>query len=626
MTDSIIKEARDAFKECSDAENHNRRAALEDIKFSRLGEQWPGSVEQQRREEGRPCLTINKLPAFVRQVVNDARQNKPQIKVHPVDDKADVRTADIINGLIRNIEYTSNAPAVYDTAVEQAVNGGFGYFRIGLDYAYDDSFELDLSIERIQNQFSVYGDPNSTAVDSSDWDVAFIVNKVPHAEYKRKYGDAAKVSWDDDTAWAAASDEWRDDKDVMVAEWWTREEVEREIVLMSDGSTYAREDLENDPDLLALLDVGILQEVKSRVAKSHKVTQRIMSGVEILEENDWPGRYIPIVPVYGEEFDVEGKRYFRSLIHHAKDPQRMFNYWRTSATELVALAPRVPWVGEDGTFDADENWQTANTHSHAYLVYERGSQPPQRQPLDVGTAAGSLQEALNASDDIKSIIGMYDASLGARSNETSGKAILARQREGDVSTFHFIDNMSRAIHHAGRILIDLIPKVYTEARVVRVIGEDESQEAVQINQPIQKQDENGNVIEAMHDLTAGKYDLTVTTGPSYTTQREEAVVQMTELIRAYPDAAPKIADILAKNFDWPGADEIAKRFSPDNGGLPPEIKKQIQEGQKLIQQLQQENAMLKADKSIDAQKVKIDQFEAETDRMQVMQEATQPIY
>ena len=627
-TDDTLTRGRKAFERCSDAEKENRLEAIEDIRFSRLEEQWPEKIIKQREMEHRPCLTINKMPAFIRQVVNDARQNKPSIKVHPVDSGADPKTADVINGLIRNIEYTSNADVAYDTAIEASVAGGFGYWRIGMDYAYDDSFEMDLEIKRVANQFSIYGDPDSTAADSSDWNVAFVVEPMPRDEFKRKYkgktnvdDEPVTVDFDSD-AWSEA-DAWIDDENVMVAEWWQREEVEREIVKLSNGHVYAKEDLEKDPDLQAGLETGTLKKVGSRLAKSYKVTQTIMTGADVLEVNEWPGCYIPIIPVYGDEIIVEGKRYFRSLIHSAKDAQRMFNYWRTTSTELVALAPRVPWIGRKGTFDSDgDRWATANAQSHAYLEYD--GEMPQRQPLDVGPAAGALQEALNASDDMKAIIGIYDASLGARSNETSGKAIMARQREGDVATFHFIDNLSRAIRHTGRILIDLIPRVYTSERIVRIMGEDGTPKSVEINgqQPQPElgpdgkpvTDEHGEVVAAIHNITAGKYDLTVTSGPSFTTRREEAAMQMTEFIRAFPQAAPVVGDILARNLDWPGADEIAKRLekiNPTNQPqIPPELQQQIQEGQQAIAELTKQVESLKAGHDIKM-------FDAETNRMKV---------
>lgn len=627
--EDLLAEGREAFEKCQAAEQSNRLDALDDIRFSRLGEQWPEAILRQREVDSRPCLTINKMPAFIRQVVNDARQNKPSIKVHPADSNADVHTADVINGLIRNIEYTSNADVAYDTAIEASVSGGFGYWRIGMDYAYDDSFDMDLTIERVANQFSVYADPNSMAADSSDWNVAFIIERVSKEEYESRY--KGKKNKDDDEvctdfdsdAWADAGS-WAEDDAVLIAEWWRREEVEKEIVKLSNGNTVSAEDLEQDGEAQALLEAGVLTIVSKRKTKSHKVTQVIMSGADVLEVNDWPGKYIPIVPVYGDEIVVEGKRYFRSLIHNAKDAQRMFNYWRTTSTELVALAPRVPWIGRKGTFDSDAvRWNTANSQSHSFLEYD--SEPPIRQSLDSGPAAGALQEALNASDDMKTIIGLYDASLGARSNETSGKAIMARQREGDVATFHFIDNLSRAIRHTGRILIDLIPKVYTGERVIRVLGEDGVPKTVTVNsgqpQPVTKPDgqpevdKMGQAIMSLHDIAAGKYDLTVTSGPSFTTRREEAAAQMTELVRAFPQAAPFVADIMAKNFDWPGADEIAKRFEAMNPmnqqqQVPPEMQKAMQEMQAAIQQLQGENKSLK-----DGHDIKM--FDAQTKRMDV---------
>lgn len=619
--DDILTQARETYEQCKDAEQHNRTTALEDTIFARRGEQWPADIMAQRVREGRPCLTINKLPVFIRQVVNDSRQNKPAVKVHPADSKADPETAEVISGLIRNIEYTSNADVAYDTAIECAVTGGFGYWRIVTDYAHDDAFDLDIKIKRVANPFSVYGDPNSTEADASDWNVAFVVDRLSEAQYQRQYKGKAKVNWDDDAWNGLLGTDWRTDDNVLVAEYWTREEAERDIVLLQDGTVLAKEALTSDPDLMALLEAGALQINSERRAKTHKVRQRIMSGLEVLEDNDWLGRYIPIVPVYGDEFDVEGRRYFRSLIHNALDAQRMFNYWRTASTEMVALAPKVPFIGPKGAFDHDqERWNTANTRSHAYLEYDKADNgqfiPPQRQPLDMGAAAGALQEALNASDDIKAIIGMYDASLGARSNETSGRAIMARQREGDIATFHFIDNLARAIRYTGRVLIDLIPHIYNGPRIVRIVGEDGKQEVRQVNQPYQKvdpktgqpvQDEAGNPILAMHDLTAGKYDLTVTTGPSFTTRREEAAAAMTELIRAYPPAAPIVGPELAKNLDWPGADEIAEKMEAQaSGQVPPEVQKQIEQGQQQMQQLAEENQRLKQDQADKIAKIEAD--------------------
>jgi hypothetical protein len=615
--DDLVHEARKEFARIEEAEHDNRKTYLDDYRFARLGEQWPTEIVNQRRQEGRPVLTINKQPAFIRQVVNDARQNKPSINVLPVDSGADPETAEIYNGLIRNIETSSHADVAYDTAMDCAVTGGFGFWRVVLDYAYDDTFDLDIKIKRVTNPLSIYGDPNSTEAGSLDWDVAFVVDKKSKAQFEAEWGDKSHVDWDDG-AWSGASDTWKTENTVLVAEWWTREKIDKPIVLLSNGTIIAKDEFEKrlkeDPLFAVAFQNNIISVSRERTTKSCKVTQRIMTGAEVLSEREWPGRYIPIVPVYGDEFDVEGKRYFRSLIHDAKDAQRMFNYWRTTSTELVALSPRVPYIGRKGAFDHDSvRWSNANTQSHSYLEYE-GPEAPQRQPLDTGVAAGALQEALNASDDMKSVIGLYDASLGARSNETSGKAIMARQREGDVSTFHFQDNMTRAIRNSGVILLDLIPSVYSGERIIRVLGEDGTEDTVPLGQPTPLKrkgkpvlGENGEQLTKVYDLAAGKYDLAVKAGPSFTTRREEAAYSMTEALRAFPDAASVIVPELAKNLDWPGADDIAEKL--ENMGkpqIPPELEQAIEEGKQKIVQLEEENQKLQMSQAADMAKVERD--------------------
>ncbi len=625
--DDLLIEARRLFDLASEVENENRQDALDDLKFARLGEQWPDEVIQARKLEGRPCLTINRLPAFIRQVVNDARQNKPAIKVHPADDSADPETAEIFNGLIRNIEVTSDADVAFDTALESAVTGGFGYFRINTRYSDEDTFDQDLVIERIANPFSVFGDPYSTAADSSDWDNAFIVETMSKDAFERKYKGSEPVDWSAD-GYVGLGAPWIDDDQVMVCEWWTREEVKKQIVQLSNGEVVDLKVFEANADQFAELGSEVVGE--PREVRGHKVIQRCMTGGEILTTIDWPGKYIPIIPVYGDEVNVEGKRFFRSMVRDAKDPQRMFNYWRTASTELVALAPKTPFIGPKGAFVTDfEKWATANTSSHAYIEYDGGT-PPQRQPF-AGVPAGALQEALNASDDIKAIVGLHDASLGARSNETSGVAIMARQREGDVSTFHFIDNLSRAIRHAGRVLIDLIPKVYSTDRVIRTLGPEEEPETVRIGQEAgEMQNQRGEIIK-IYSLNAGKYDLTVQTGPSFTTRRQEAAAQMQELFRAYPPAAEVIGDLFVKAQDWPMADEIAKRlkglfdqrFGGQQQGAPQQPQQPpVDPAQMAKFQLDQQK--LQMDASLEQEKLRIDGFNAETQRMKTVHDIQQP--
>lgn len=640
----IVAKAKTWFDKAETANAHNAQAWKDDFEFARLGEQWPQEVKRARDREGRPCLTINRMPAFIRQVTNDVRQNTPSIKFHAASDDASDEVAEVLDGLARNIEYTSDADVAYETALDHAVTGGFGYFRISIDYAYDDSFDKDIKIELIKNPLSVYPDYTSTKCDSSDWDHCIVTDLLTHDEFERRWPDKTPSDWSDQI-----DSKWFFEDSVRIAEYWCRDEISKPIFLMTDGSVIDEQTLVAQKDVFEVQGITVKDQ---RTTKSHKVTQYLMSGNDILETVDWPGVYIPIIPVYGDEFMFEGKRHFLSLIRHSKDSQRMFNYWRTTSTELVALAPKAPFIGAVGQFTTDANkWETANTQSHAYIEYDPigGMPPPQRQPF-AGVPAGALQEAMNASDDMKSIMGIYDASLGAKSNETSGKAILARQREGDVSTFNFIDNLSRAIRHAGRILCDLIPKVYSTERIIRVIHQDGTNEDIPINQefmptPNQKvgmnsgdneQQEFAQAMAKMYDLSKGKYDVTVETGPSYTTKREEAANQMMMFMQSMPNAAPLIGDLLAKNLDWPGADDIADRLQ---AVLPPEVKGQNpqvmqmqqqlqqmqmasqqmqQQAQQAITQLQQQLEQEKQDKAIELAKLQNDHYNAETNRIKAL--------
>jgi hypothetical protein len=651
MSDDVLKEGKEAFKQCEEAEADNRKAWIDDMKFARLGEQWPDAVKAQREKEGRPCLTINRMPSFIRQVTNDARQNKPSIKCHPVDDEASQETAEILDGLIRNIEYSSNADIAYDTALDHAVTAGYGYFRITTDYASDDVFDQDIRIERVTNPLNVYGDPQSQAADSSDWNVAFITEMMKESEFKRKYPKASTLGFSE----GKEEENWVTENKIRIAEYWTRDEVAKTLLRMSNGNVMYAEEYEKMRDFFDLLGVSV---TGTRETKGYKVTQRIITGHEVLEENKWAGCYIPIIPVYGDEINVEGKRHFFSLIRSAKDAQMMFNFWRTASTELVALAPKAPFIGPKGAFNTDAGkWASANTTSHPYIEYD-GQTPPQRQAF-AGVPAGALQEAMNASDDMKSIMGIFDASLGARSNETSGRAIIARQREGDVSTFNYVDNLSRAIRHAGRVIVDLIPHVYNAPRIIRIMHEDGKNESVQINQehmaerpgqdgagmqaqqgPMgeteqQEQQEFAEGVMKLYDVTVGKYDVTVAAGPSYTTKREESAEQMMNFVQSFPAAAPLVGDLIAKNLDWPGADDISDRLKtmlpPQAAGQNPQIQQLQQQMQQMDGQAREAVAQLtkqldeaQKDKALEARKLDIDAYGKETDRIKATSEAFGP--
>lgn len=604
--EKIVRLARDMFKRANEREQDTRLEGLDDLRFARLGEQWPLTIRRQREIDGRPCLVINKMPAFIRQVVNDARQNKPGITVNPADDRADPETAEVINGLIRNIEVTSDADIATDTAIESAVTNGFGYFRINI--TEDEDEVKDIAFERIVNPFSVYADPYSESADGSDWNTCLVVTMMSRDEFETRYKDAEQIDWDSE-GYRGLPSPWIEGDQVMVAEFWHRTDGTEPVCDLSDGTTVSKEWCETNA---AYLMLNGIQVVRERQRKCKKVTQYILTGAEVLETNEWPGKWIPIVPVYGDEINVEGKRVFRSLINPAKDSARMHNYWRTTATELVALTPKTPFMAEEGSIIDSAKWGTANQIAHAYLEYKKGSPPPQRQPF-AGVPAGVLQEALNSADDMKAILGLYDASLGAQGNETSGVAIQARQRQGNISTFHFIDNLTRSIRHAGRIVINLIQKVYAVERVVRVLGEDMKPRNVQIApgaaQQQQVGEEEGSDEEQMtrvFDLSAGKYDLIVRAGPNYATLREETRGELVEIIRAFPAAAPILGPMFLRHCDWPGADDAAdalEKMGEQQGAEP----------LSAADQIKAQNDARKND--IAEAKVQVEGYKAETDRL-----------
>lgn len=606
----ILEEALEQWRIAVDAESENRQDALDDKRFAKLGgkHQWPEKVYEDRKAENRPCLTINRMPQFLKQVINDQRMNKPSITVRPVDDQGDIQLAHIYQGLIRNIEVSSNADNAYDVAFDDAVTMGFGFFRIVTEYAHESTFEQDIKIKPVYNAFTVHLDP-------SDWfkpQYGFVTEMVKRPSFKAKYGfDPKPVP---STGVGTAMEGWYDDDMIQVAEYWRIEEKKKRLLMLSDGATVYADKF--DQNLMAQYGITVKRE---RDVMCPEVKQWLLTGQELVsDKNDWVGKYIPIIPVVGECIDIEGKKHRMGLIRHAKDPQRMFNFWRTASTELVALAPKAPWVGAVGQFDTEsDKWEKANIKSYSNLAYDvvDGAPPPQRQPF-AGVPAGALQEALNASDDMKSVMGIHDASLGAKSNETSGRAIMARQREGDVSTFNFMDNFAtQSLAHAGRILLDLIPKIYDTERVVRIIGPDDEPETVAINKHFMQPDGKAGY----YDLSIGKYDVVVKVGPSFTSQREEVRNAMLEFIRVYPQSAPVLGDLLAKNMDWPEADKIAQRLQ---ALLPPPVQgaenPMISQMKQAIDQLTGQLKALEMDKGLEARKLDIDAYGKITDRMKAL--------
>lgn len=587
----ILEKAKKRFNIAADAETQRRSDALDDLRF-RAGDQWPEAIKNERNLDGRPSLTINRIPQFVHQITNEQRQNRPSIKISPCDSKADVETAKVIEGLVRNIQNVSKADVAYDSAFESAVTMGFGYFRVSVDYDDVMSFNQQILIKQIPNAFSVYLDPSANEPDGSDANWSFVFEDMDKDEYMVQYPDSEMSQMSD---WSSIGDEypgWIDKNTCRVAEYYCKDFETIEIFNTPDGIKKSDELSEEMRNLLR-------RAKRSRFTQVPTVRWYKINGIEILEESVFAAPWQPIVPVYGDRLNIDGEWILESIVRHAKDPQRMVNYWSSAETEAIALAPKAPYIAEEGQIPEEyENiWKNANRKNYAYLPYRAKSidghlvGAPQRNTYEPAINA-ITQARAQSIDDLKATTGIYDASLGNRSNENSGVAIARRNVQSQTANFHYVDNLSRAMRQAGRIIVALIPTIYDAPRTERILGEDGSEELIAINQIFKK---GGQDVE--HDLTVGKYDVVVETGPSFATKRQEAMAVLMDFMKAIPTLAPQIADLIAGTMDAPGAKELQERLrkllapglieDKDKKPLPPEIQAQIVQMQQMIEQLSQ---------------------------------------
>jgi hypothetical protein len=649
----LLAAMRKRFEVSISAYSDSRDSELDDLKFMAGSPdnrfQWPqevlatrGAVQGQTMN-ARPCLTINKLPQHVRQVTNDQRQNRPAGKVIPVDDKADLEVAEIFDGMVRHIEYISDADVAYDTACDNQVTFGEGYVRILTEYCDDDTFDQDIRICRVRNSFSVYLDPHIQDPCGADAEWCFITEDMPKDEFERSFPDAEPISSIESRGTGDGEmSQWIQEESVRVAEYFYAH-YEKAKLHLYPGNVTA---FAGSPEAQQMEMMG-LKPVRTRDVDVRKIKWIKTNGYEVLEEADWPGKWIPVVRVVGNEFEIEGRIFLSGLVRNAKDAQRMYNYWVSQEAEMLALAPKAPFIGYGGQFEGYEHqWKTANTTNWPYLEVnpdvsdgQGGVLPlPQRaQPPLPQT--GLIQAKLGASDDIKATTGQYDSSLGATSNERSGRAILARERQGDTGTYHFVDNYGRAIRYVTRQLVDLIPKIYDTQRIARIVGMDGKTKTVKIDptqpEPVRKiQDENGIVLEKIYNPSVGKYDVAVTTGPSYYTKRQEAMAAMGEILQANPELWAVAGDLFVKNMDWPGAQEIAERLAKtidpkllEDSDDSPALQAAQQQIQAMAAEMEQMFNMLQnVNQSIEVRDVEVKEamariaaFKAETDRLKAVE-------
>ena len=589
MNDPRIDDAIKFWQLVNDSDSTNRSEALQDIRFA-AGDQWPVEIQNSRNLEARPCLTINKIDAYVRQVTNQQRMQRPRIKVHPVNNLADYKIAGVIEGITRHIEVNSNADTAYDTAFDYAVRMGWGYWRVNTKYVSEDSFDQEIYIDAIDNPFTVYFDPNSVRPDGSDAERCLVTTLLSKTVFKEMYPDADDGANFTHRSTGDNAASWVTKEDIRIAEYFYVTREKAKLYLLSDGSSgFADSDRFLERVAAAGLTVIDTRESFRRAVKWCKMT-----ALEILEEKTWDGKYIPIVPCYGAQVIVDDKRKKYGLVRFAKDPQRMYNFWRTSMTESIALAPKAKWLLAEGQDEGHENeWALANIKSSPVLRYKQKDIEGQPAPVPVrlqpeAPPAGIMDAASAINMDLQMVLGILDPNQ-LPSGNISGKALQGQQSQTDLSNFHFYDNLTRSIKHTGKILLDLIPKIYDTQRVMRIIGSDGQPDMTTIN-------EQTAVGEVLNDVTVGEYDVVMDTGPGFQSKRQQAVEAMMPLLTGNKELFDLAGDLVFRNMDFPGADVIADRLAARNpmaqidekSDIPPQVQMQLAQQQQQLEQMQQQ--------------------------------------
>lgn len=585
-TEQLIAEAKKRLEACIDSENWLRGKCLDDLIFlsgspDEPEKQWGAKAVAERMRDGRPALVVNRLDQFVQHITNQQRQNRVSAKVFPVDDKGDIDTAEVMQGLLRNIEYSSRAEIAYDTAEFYAVAMGFGYWLLSTDYSTPYTIDQDIKVLTVKNPFQVYLGPHEMP-DGSDAEYGFKVTDLTKDEYESEYGSAEDVKSFDDVRGLGDTD-WCDEEKIRIVEYRYTEYEDDTVLKLKNGTEVLQSSMSKAKYERLKKSVVDSRETKIPTFKWCKLT-----AADVLDETILPFNGIGIVKVTGSELTVNGRTILKGIVRNMKDAQRQYNFMLTEQTEAAMDKGAV--VAVEGQIEGhEEAWGSRLRKNQPVLPVKPTSIAGQPAPMPTRlapdpTIAAKSEARMMAAEDLKALTGIYDAALGNKSNEQSGRAILSRQQQSDVANFHFQDNLTRSISHSTRMMVNGMPVVYSGKRVVRTIGEDDAHKIVAINQIF---DKNGQ--EKKHDFTIGKYDAICTAGPSFSTKRQEGAALLIELSRSAPVIMNAAPDLLIKCLDIPYSQEISERLKKT---LPPQLQDE-QDGQQPIppQVMQQMNKM-----------------------------------
>lgn len=602
-----VDDAIQFLRHAVDAESENRTEGLNCLEFS-YGRQWPEYAINSRGQD-RPRLTINETNTYIKKVTNAQRQQRPRGKASPVDNFADKKVAKVITGISRHIDVQSDADNAYDTAFEFAARIGWGYWRLRSDFPTETSFSQEIYVDLIDNPFSVYFDFNSIQPDGSDAEKALISTLMLKENFRKEYKGALDGSGFNDRGAGDNDPTWVTENDIRLAEYYYIERVRAKLVQLTDGTIIWADQLP-PAEVLAAAGVAIKGDRDSykRTVNWCKQTQ-----FEILEEKTLPGRWIPIIPVYWTNTIIDGKRIKRGLVYDAIDPQRMINFWQTSITESIALAPKAKWLIAEGQDEGHENeFKNANLSSSPTLHYKATDVmgqpvPPPIRMQPEPPPAGAIEASFMATQNLSRVLGVFDPAVRGGAQHKSDKTLNAERSQSEMTTFDGYDNLVRSIKHSERIKLSWYPTIYDTQQALRIIGEDGREEIVTINERTQVQDDMGNAVEkVLNDVRVGEYDVVMETGPGYDTQRKEGTAHMMELL-ATPLGemiAQSSGDLIIRGMDFPGADLIADRLAAANpmsqidekSDIPPRVQMMIKGLQQQLQQAGQQIQALETDK------------------------------
>lgn len=608
---TVVETARARYERAKEYYDNPRILSIEDTRFvmgdSDNGWQWPAEIYRDRANiNKKPCLTVNVTAQHCNQIINQIRQNRPSARILPVDDHADVETAKILGGMLRAIQAESSADTAHDTGAEHAIYGGEGYWRVITEYEDYNSFSQVIRIKPIQNPYLVYIDPDAKEPDRSDAKWGFLFEDISKEQARDDHPDIDPSSWvDDPRGWC------KGDK-VRRAEYFWCVYVDDTLYLLDDGTTVLKSEM---PEGFEVVDGAITNDGVPVMGVVHeRSTQRkqwkwckLLGGEEKpVDERDWPGQYLPIITVLGKEVNVNGEVVRKGIVRDLKDPARMVNYSFSAAVETIALQNKVPYVAAAEAIEGYEDiWGAANLENRGYLPWnawdDEGRQipMPQRQPsATMPTAQVNMLQL--ATEQMRAASGQQSANFGIKSEAQSGVGIQRLKQQGEIATFHFPDNLARGLKYEAKVILDLIPHVYEQKRVVRILGLDGKQDSAQLNPEMEgAYAEGSGAVEKIFNPGVGRYDVVIDTGPSYATQRQEAADAMTELASKYPPLMDVAGDIVMKTYDFPMADELADRmkklpsiaqFSDDKKGgeeVPPQVQAAMQQMQEQMQQMDQ---------------------------------------